>query len=419
MTNRTRWIISRFRKLACAAILAIVVAPAADGPVHATTLRAQGVTSPPGFDRFGARFLAAIVDRGNESDNMVFSPVSAGFTLSLAALGARGTTALALTQLLGESSFDRRTLEQRGTRTVELLGGRTDVQLELANAVWVDTAVRLSPSFAASVAAWKATASTLPLSSSEAVRTINRWADRSTHGRIKEVFRDALDPSTRLALTNAVYFKGKWSDAFDVSVTSPRNFTLASGRPIAVPAMERTGQLAYRRAKGFQVVRLPYRGGRTAMYVILPDSGAAVSTLVQQFAAAGWPTTLGAGSERDVHLVLPKFHVEQALDLRPSLETMGGSIVFDCDRADFGDLAVARSSGNRVPLCIDKATQKVYLDVNEEGTEAAAVTGMTLVDTAAPPPPVDFIVDRPFLFVLRDESSGNDLFVGIIRRPRT
>ena len=143
-------------------------------------------------------------------------------------------------------------------------------------------------------------------------------------------------------------------------------------------------------------------------------------TLVQQFAAKGWPTELAKGAERDVRLVLPKFHVEASVDLRKPLETLGGAIAFDPRRADFRGLAVARSNGAPplLLLCIDEAGQKVYIDVSEEGTEAAAVTGMTVVVSSAPPPPVNFGVDRPFLFVLRDEESGNDLFVGRIGRPQ-
>jgi serpin B len=249
------------------------------------------------------------------------------------------------------------------------------------------------------------------------VRTINRWADRATHGRIKGLLDEPLPAATRLMLANAVYFKGKWADAFDASATRPREFLLASGRRIRVPAMERTGRLAYQRANGFQVVRLPYRGGRSAMYIILPDSGVGTRTLMQQFAAKGWPKTLAKGPERDVHLVLPKFHVEASLDLRKPLEQLGAGIAFDPRRADFRDLAVARSNGAPLPLCVDKAEQKVYIDVSEEGTEAAAVTGLTVVVTSAPPPPMNFVVDRPFLFVLRDEEGGSDLFVGRIGRP--
>lgn len=411
----TRWILCGTCTFACAPMLSGTRSAV---PRHALSPSSLVRTSPAlSFDRFGARILASLVDHGKPDTNVIFSPASAGFTLSLASLGARGATADALATVLGEPKIDRQALVQRGENAAAHLIERSDVQLEIANAIWVDSAARLSSAFAESADRWKATVSTVPLSSNEAVRTINRWADRATHGRIRSILDEPPDPSTRLMLTNAVYFKGKWAVAFDEGATRPRDFTLASGRRIRVPAMERTGVYAYGRRTGFQIVRLPYEGGRAAMYIILPDSGVGVRTLVKRFAASGWPTSPDTSAERDIHLVLPKFHVEQSLNLRPSLEALGGGIAFDCDRADFRDLAVARASGGPLSLCIGRAMQKVYIDVGEQGTEAAAVTGMTVVVTAAPPPPLDFIVDRPFLFVLRDEWSGSDLFVGVIGWP--
>jgi serpin B len=120
---------------------------------------------------------------------------------------------------------------------------------------------------------------------------------------------------------------------------------------------------------------------------------------------------------RAVHLVLPRFHAELSIDLMPGLQALGAGIALDCDRADFTGMASVRV-GPREPLCIGRALQKVYIDVDEEGTEAAAVTGIGMVTTtSAPPPPIEFVVDRPFLFILRDEITGADLFIGRIARP--
>jgi serpin B len=416
-TIYTGRVLSGFLTLGFAVVVAIAAKSMMALPANSSGMPGQGLAPSLSFDRFGARFLASVIDESGTDTNVVFSPVSAGHTLSLALLGARGATAEALAQLLDLPSMDRRVLEQRGARSAALVARRTDVQLEIANAIWVDTSARLAPTFAASATRWNATVGTLALTSPEAVRTINRWADRATHGRIKELVDEPLPGESRLMITNAVYFKGKWADPFEAEATRPREFLLASGRRIQVPAMERTGRLAYQRTNGFQVVRLPYRGGRSAMYVILPDSGVSTLTLAKQFASKGWPTTLAKGAERDVHLMLPKFHVETTFDLRQPLEKLGAGVAFDPLRADFGDLAVARANGASLRLCIDRAEQKVFIDVSEEGTEGAAATGIVAVDTAAPPPPLNFIVDRPFLFLLRDEASGSDLFVGRIGRP--
>lgn len=119
-----------------------------------------------------------------------------------------------------------------------------------------------------------------------------------------------------------------------------------------------------------------------------------------------------------MHVVLPRFHSEVTTDLGDPLVTLGLRIAFDCDSADFGGMARATVASRPMPLCIGKAMQKAYIDVDEEGTEAAAVTGIGMLTASSlPPPPIEFIVDRPFLFVLRDEMTGADLFVGRIARP--
>jgi len=385
------------------------------GLLHPT---ATSVAPALTFGPFGARLLSAAVGRRDPDSNTVLSPVSAGLALSLALLGARGSTAAALASVLGTAGLDRPTLERRGGALLAAARGRTDVQLEIASAIWVDSAARLAPGFAASAAMWQATVGTLRLAAPAAIVPINRWADSVTHGKIPSILVEPLPDTTVLFLANAVYFKGRWLDPFEKSATRPRDFTLGSGRRVRVPAMEQRGSFAYRREPGYQVVRLPYRGGRTALYVILPDSGVALGALERQFAARGWPGLLVARDKRDVHLVLPKLHVELALDLKPLLDTLGAGIALDCRRADFRDLAVASASNEVLSLCVGRAVQRVYLEVDEEGTEAAAVTGLAMMGfTAVPPPPLDFIVDRPFLFVLRDEQSGADLFVGSIRRP--
>jgi len=388
-------------------------APAAAGTRAEAATRDGSIT----FGPFGARLLALEAARRGPDSNTVLSPASGGLALSLALLGARGTTATALANMLGYSDGDPVTIQRRGRVLLSALRARRDVQLEIANAVWVDTSARLVPAFASAMASWDATVAALPLASSAALTPINAWAANATHGRIKRILDDELPDSARLFLANAVYFKGLWLDRFQASETSPHEFILASGRRVRVPSMERTGSIAYRREENFQVARLPYRGNRAALYVILPDSGLPVGTLERQFATRGWPQSFGERDVRRVHLVLPKLHVEQTIDLDSLLKKLGGGIAQDCRRADFSNMAMLRAGdGNR--LCIGKALQKVYLDVDEEGTEAAAVTGLVLaVPTSAPPPPIEFVVDRPFLFVLRDEVTGADLFVGSIRRP--
>ena len=362
-----------------------------------------------GYREFGARLtLAAISSDANAT--VVVSPLSAGLVLSLASGGARGTTATAMTKVLGTATLTTRALADRTAWMLRDAGRRSDVTLEIANGVWVDTSTTLVPEFTTLAKAYGAAPSRLALSSANAFATINRWVSSATHGKIDRLLGQPLDSTTRVFLANALYFKGKWLDQFDKSATTPRSFTPAAGARIMVPMMSRTGRYGYARRNGFQIVRLPYRGDRVAMYVVLPDSGASLERTAARLADE-WPTTIARANVTDVHVLLPRFHVEQQRDLLPILGALGMGEAFDCDRADFSGLGRGRA------LCIGSATQRVYVDVGEEGTEAAAATGLAVVDTSAPPPPREFIVDRPFLFIIRDESWGADLLVGRVAHP--
>ncbi len=368
------------------------------------------------FGRFGVRLLAAAVAGSDPEANTVLSPVSAAMALSLALLGAGGTTATDLSRTLDIEGLDRAELERRGASLTISTAGRTDVELEIQHAVWVSSDLALSREFAASARAWRATVDTLRLPSPAALLKINSWADSVTHGRIPKILDEPLSDSVALFIASSVYFKGKWLVPFEKSRSRHRDFNLPSGERISVPMMERTGSMLHSRAPGYQMVRLPYRGGLAALYVILPDSGA-LDSLLQQFAEVGWPVSLDSLESRDVQLVLPRVRVELELDLGPLVHRLGAGVALDCDRADFHNLAVDRASGLPFALCIGRATQNVYLDMDEEGTEAAAVTGLEMMITSVPPPPIPFIVDRTFILVLRDETSGADLFVGVIKRP--
>ena len=257
----------------------------------------------------------------------------------------------------------------------------------------------------------------MPLATTAAADRINGWADSVTHGLIAKILDQPLPDTTRLFLANAIYFKGKWLDQFAKSATRDRDFMLVSGRTVRVPMMERVGDYQYRRVPGYQLLRMPYRGGRSALYVLLPDSGVTTAALEARLAREGWPGSFGKERRAEVRVVLPRFEARVSSSLDKPLRALGAALAYDCARADFSGMA-RRVSGNTLPLCIGKATQTVYMRVDEEGTEAAAITGIPMETvTSEPPPPIPFIVDRPFLFVLRDEVTGADLFIGRIARP--
>ena len=385
-------------------------------------LRAQAPPASPAtrtltFNDFGAHLLAAATNRKGAADsNTVVSPVSAGLALSLASFGANGSTASALAKMLGTSGLNRSDLEKGGSSLIAASTDRKDVQLEIANSVWTDKSMTLTKAFQASASAWHTRFGSLALHSPSAVTAINGWADSATHGKIKKILTEALPDTTLLFIANAVYFKGKWLTPFEKSLTQNRPFTLSSGRTIRVPSMQRTGGMRYSRDSGYQMVRLPYNGDHVVMYVILPDSGDH-GNIERKFAERGWPASLTGNANRQIHLVLPKLHIEQETNLLPLIAQLGAGIAANCDHADFSRMAVDRTGRAPRQLCIGKALQKVYLDVDEQGTEAAAVTGIGMVTATSVSRTTEFVVDRPFIILLRDETTGADLFVGSIRHP--
>jgi serine protease inhibitor len=369
------------------------------------------------FGTFGQRFFAEALRRASADSNAILSPPSAALALSMVLTGARGETADRMARAL-DPDADVPDPAGRSGALLAAARDRKDVTLQIASAVWVDTMLALQTGFQRTLASsYGAVARSVPLGSPRGLAAINRWADSATRGKIASLLNEPL-PDSGLFVANAVHFKGKWLKPFDTRETRQRDFTLHSGRRVRVATMERTGAYGYRRAPGYQIVRLPYRGGRTSMYIVLPDSGVTIAALVDSLTDQGWPASLARADFRTVHILLPRFKVEQTISLEPVLKAVGFGIAFDVGRADLRGIAQWKRDGRPAELYISRALQKVFVEVDEEGTEAAAVTGILVTAKEVPPPPVQFVVDRPFLFLLRDEVSGADMFVGSVARPR-
>lgn len=374
----------------------------------------HGTGAPP-YERFGARLLADLARRRGSDSNTVISPLSAGMALALVAGGASDATYAALTRVIEVGTLDATLLAQRDSLLLLALSHRSDVTLEVANALWLSLSYRVRPAYVAKAShAYVSRVSTVDLTTDAAVGVVNGWVAEKTHGKIPTILAGPLSDTTALVVTNAVYFHGLWLKAFDSAATRPLAFHIRPGAAVLVPGMERTAEIGYFRGAAMQAIRLPYRGGRAALYVILPDSGTRVEDAESLLASGGLPPLASAYSFRDVHLRLPRVHAEATMGLETSLMALGAAIAFDCGKADFRAMLILIAGQN---ACIGSITQKTYIDIDEKGTEAAVVTAIGMVTTtgvSVPPPPIEFIVDRPFLIVLRDEVSGVALFMGRI-----
>jgi serpin B len=356
-----------------------------------------------------------------EKGNAFFSPFSISAALSMTSAGAKGKT-------LEEMQTVLHLPDDPHTTFGNLLGfvngtgaAKRKHELTTANAIWGMKGSPWRKEFINLLsAAYKAGVSEVDFKDPEPARKqINDWVEKETKEKIKDLIPDgALTPLTRMVLANAVYFKGEWADKFDKSRTQEAPFTLADGSKAKVPLMMQAGNYDYGEysltADGpkddVQVVQLPYHGNKASMLVFLPKEPAGVNKL------AAWLKTKhfesGELRPRRVDLSLPRFKAESSFSLKDVLVDMGMKLAFDDGAADFSGM----HSGEET-LFIAAVRHKAYVDVNEEGTEAAAATDVDVATKGGPPEITIFRADRPFIFAIRDETTDSILFLGRYSGP--
>jgi len=374
---------------------------------------AAGQAAAAADDAFGADLYRLLADgRGN----LVFSPASIAAALQMALCGARGETATQLAAALHLGSPDA---AADGLRLLSGVlsaadggdGGDGDMVLRAPNTMWVQAGLPLSPGFTSRLGD---AATLLPADfrgAPQAARAqINELIAEQTAGKITDLLGpDAVGAATRLLLANAVYLKARWAFPFPAHATADAPFHPADGPALSVPMMRRTADLAYLRADGYQAVLLPYRGSSLAMAVVLPDGP--LPALAARLAGGLSPLLAGA-TRQSVALSLPKFRQRAGFGLIPALRQLGVEDAFT-GAADF------RGITPQERLSISAVVHQAYVDVDEQGTEAAAATAIAMRPMALRrgPDPIPMIVDRPFLFAITDTATGLPLFLGQVTRP--
>jgi serine protease inhibitor len=346
--------------------------------------------------------------------NVILSPVSASLAVSMLANGAEGGTLDGILRTL--AAADGIAALNRGSAAL-MEGLRSDdVEIAVANAVWVQQGVPILPGFVDAVRSpYAAEVAAVDFRAPATVEAMNAWASRSTRGRIPSIVEAPLPSDQVLFLANAVYFKGRWQDEFRPAATRDRPFHTPGGT-IQHPLMHRTAHYGHLDEEGFSAVRLPYRGRTFAMYVLLPDSGVPLAAVRERLEADAWAGWIGGFRSREVQLALPRFRLDTRADLVAPLSDMGMTDAFDPRGARFTRLVDLSLLGDQ-NVYVSRASQQVFIEVNEEGTEAAAVTSIGAILDSVPPPPLPFIVDRPFIFAIRDDATGALLFVGQVVDP--
>lgn len=401
------------RGLAALAALSLACGDAGTGPTDPPPLLA-GLPRPltaVESDLAGAsnRFAFGLLAQAQSTDpgaSVFLSPLSASMALGMTLNGAAGSTFAEMRQALGFGPLTQPEINAgyRGLLDL-LLDLDRSTEIQVANAIWAETGFPFLPSFMASGEQWfDAEIRNGDFDDPATLAAVNSWVSAQTRGRIPTLL-DAFDPQTVMALLNAVYFKGQWREAFDRSDTRTAPFHAPSG-DVMVATMHREGKVAYVEQPDFQAVDLLYGNGGFAMTIVLPRTGLSPAALTATLGEPGWRQLVAGLAERTVALALPRFRMEYRRDLSADLRALGMVLAFDDQRADFSNLAAPP-----IQLFISSVVQKTFVDVNEEGTEAAAATAVQ-VGVTSMPQVTEVRVDRPFLVVIRERFSGTILFLG-------
>ena len=364
-----------------------------------------------GFDLF-ARLRS-------EAGNLAFSPASIAVALSMTFAGARGETAAEMQRVL-HAPEDGATLHGAWATLLadwQKLGGDEAPVIRTANRLFGDKSLKLVPDFLALTG--KRYGAPLDASDfrgaadSERGR-INGWVADQTNDRIRDLLPPgSIDATTRIVLTNAIYFKATWAQPFFPQRTRPDRFTQADGTVVEVPFMHQTEHLRYGETDDAQLLELGYAGGQFATLFVLPKDPRGLDALEGKLTAATYAQWAAGLAAEEVQVDLPRFELRPAasLALRPHLEALGMKKAFDAQGADFGGIATGE------PLFVTDVYHKAFVAMDESGTEAAAATAVTAAKGAGGELQ-HFTADRPFLFLIRDRKSGIVLFIGRVATPK-
>jgi serpin B len=379
----------------------------------------------------GRKEVAAVVEGNNafafdlyarlrtQGGNLFLSPYSISTALAMTYAGARGRTAAQMARTLHFPRDQARLHPGFAAliRQVNATGKPRTYELHVANALLGQKGFAFLPGFLKLTKDHYSTAFNpvdFASNTEEARRAINAWLEKQTKDKIKELFRrGVLTSLTRLVLANAIYFKGSWQSAFPKKNTAKGDFLLAAGRKVRVPLMRQEQKLNYHDGGTFQMLELPYKGRDLAMVVLLPRKTDGLAELEKSLTAERLAAGLARLKTHRVDVTLPSFKVTSEFFLKPTLAAMGMPDAFAHGGADFSGMNGKRN------LFIQAVVHKAFVDVNEEGTEAAAATGVGvgLVRYTPPPPRAVFRADHPFVYLIRDTKSGSILFLGRLAMP--
>ncbi|PAX55181.1 serpin family protein [Brunnivagina elsteri] len=369
--------------------------------------------------KFGFKLFSEIL-KSDTNTNVFVSPSSIAMALAMTYNGANGSTQQAIAHTLELQGLSLQQINSSNAALKALLENPDpQVKLAIANSLWANQDATLNPDFLQrNREFYQAKVTNLDFNDANAPNIINTWVKDNTNGKIEEIVQE-LSPDQLLLLINAIYFKGNWTEKFDKNQTKEYPFFAASGQQKPHPMMSQNGDYKYLENEQFQAISLPYgKDGRISFYVFLPkkDSPKKDSNLTAFYStlnAENWDKWMTQFSKRQGSIRLPRLKMDYEITLNDALKALGMGEAFS-NKADF--------SGIAKNLSISEVKHKTFVEVNEEGTEAAAATSVEMVLTSAFEPaikPFEMIVDRPFFACIRDNQTGSILFMGSIAKPQS
>lgn len=376
--------------------------------VQASEIDSRLVTA---HTRFGLKLFWQLWQQGG-AKNTLISPSSVALALGMTYNGASGTTQQAIAAALALEDMSLEDLNQANAGLMAALENADPaVKLAIANSLWGQQDFSFNADFLQrNQEFYDAEITTLDFSSADAVARINAWVNDRTGGKIPTIV-DQIDPNLVLFLINAVYFKGSWTRAFDATATIDRPFDRLDGTTKQQPMMVQQGQYRYAEADRFQAISLPYGNKRFSLYIFLPRPESSLSEFQSALTPENWETWMTQFALRSGSIEIPRFTFEYSHSLNDALEAMGMAVAFS-EAADFAHLSATSTA-------ISEVQHKTFIEVNEAGTEAAAVTSVGIRALSARPveSPFEMRVDRPFFLAIRDDQTGTLLFLGLVIEP--
>jgi len=364
---------------------------------------------------FGFEFFRKVNEFSGGQTNLMVSPLSVSMALGMTRNGSRGTTLKDMTQTLGFGSLTDQEINESykyilGTFT----GLDPKVKLTIANSIWYRNNFTVEQPFInTNQQYFDASVTPLDFADPASVDIINAWVNEKTNQLIPDII-DAIPGDAVMYLINAVYFKGQWKYQFEKSNTQPKLFYLSDDAEIQAQFMLQHATYPFLQGMGFKAVELPYNQGNFTMTVFLPDADKTVNDVINQLSQENWVMWSSQLSSTDIQLQLPKFKYEyDEKKMKPILSAMGMEVAFDPDNADFTGI---NPDGG---LYISEVKHKTFIEANEEGTEAAAVTSVEVGVTSVGPDPQPLFmkIDRPFVYFIQEKATGTLLFIGKVMNP--